>query len=193
MSVSVGDRELPVGVGAAAGVGAWVLSYLCTYIIASGDIQNSLFGRVLEAAEIGVWQVVGWVFFNAHFVNTVVDLGFFGGGTTNAVGGEDGFTVLLYVVPPLLLLVAGLAVGRYAGASELEPAEAALAGVTVTLGYAVLSVAGVFLFATENVTPDVVTGILLAGILYPVVFGGVGAVAASLTSGSDSSSSTPQL
>jgi hypothetical protein len=193
MSVSVGDRELPVGVGAAAGVGAWVLSYLCTYIIASGDIQNSLFGRVLEAAEIGVWQVVGWVFFNAHFVNTLVDFGFFGAGTTNAVGGEDGFTALLYVVPPLLLLVAGLAVGRYAGASELETTDAALAGVTVTLGYAVLSVAGVLIFATENVTPDVVTGILLAGILYPVVFGGAGAVAASLTSGNETASSSPQL
>ena len=193
MSVSVGDRDLPVGVGAAAGVGAWVLSYLFTYLIASGDIQNSLFGRVLEAAEIGVWQAVGWVFFNAHFVNTMVDLGLFGGGATNAVGGEDGFTALLYVIPPLLLLVAGLAVGRYAGASEMEPVDAAVAGLTVVLGYGILSVVGVFLFATENVSPDPVTGILLAGIVYPVVFGALGAVGASLTGGSDSSSSSPQL
>lgn len=193
MSISVGDRDLPVGIGAAAGVAAWVLSYLFTYIIASADIQNSLFGRVLEAAEIGVWQAVGWVFFNAHFVNTVVDLGLFGGGTVNAVGGEDGFTALLYVIPPLVLVVAGLAVGRYAGAHQMDPADAALSGLTVVLGYGLLSVVGVFLFASENVTPDPVTGILLAGILYPVVFGAVGAVAASLTAGSDSSGSSTQL
>jgi hypothetical protein len=193
MSVSVGNRELPVGVGAAAGAAAWVLSYLCTYLVASGDIQNSLFGRVLEAAEIGVWQAVGWVFFNAHFVNTLVDLGFFGGGATNAIGGENGFTALLYVVPPLLLIVAGLAVGRYVGASDLDAADAALSGLTVVLGYGLLSVVGVFLFATENVAPDPVTGVLLAGVVYPVVFGAVGAVAASLTGGSSSESSAPQL
>jgi hypothetical protein len=193
MSVSVGNRELPVGVGAAAGVGAWLLTYLCTYVIASGDIQNSLFGRILEAAEIGVWQAVGWVFFNAHFVNTIVDLGFFGSGTANAIGGEDGFTVFLYVVPPLLLLVAGLAVGRYAGASDLSTGDAALGGATVTLGYGLLSVVGTFLFAAESVNPDPVTGILLAGLVYPLVFGALGAVVASVTGGSGTGSSSPQL
>lgn len=179
---SITDR-VPFGVGAAAGVGAWVLTYLFTYLVASSDIQNSLFGRVLEAAEIGVWQVVGWVFFNAHFVNTNVDLGFFGSGATNAIGGDGGFTVLLYVLPPLLLLGAGLAVGRYAGVGDADAANAAVAGASVTIGYGLLSVVGVFLFATESVTPDPVTGILLAGLVYPVVFGAVGSLVARATQG----------
>jgi hypothetical protein len=149
--------------------------------VASGDIQNSLFGRVLEAADIGVWQVVGWVFYNAHFVNTNVDLGFFGSGATNAIGGDGGFTVLLYVVPPLLLLGAGLAVGRSVGVGDVDAATAALAGASVVFGYGLLSVVGVFLFATESVTPDPVTGILLAGLVYPLAFGAVGAVAARAT------------
>jgi hypothetical protein len=189
MSVTVSNRELPVGVGAVAGASAWVLTYLFTYIITSSEIQNSLFGRVLEAAEIGVWQAVGWVFFNAHFVNTNVDLGFFGSGAVNAIGGENGFTPLLYVIPPLLLLIAGLAVGRYAGAGD-DTAQAAMAGVTVVIGYGVLSIVGVFLFATESVTPDPITGILLAGIVYPAVFGTVGAVAAGLTAGQRGPEST---
>ncbi|MFC7175685.1 hypothetical protein [Halosegnis marinus] len=176
-------ERVPFGVGAAAGAGAWVLGYLVTYLVASSDIQNSLFGQVLEAAEIGTWQVVGWVFYNAHFVNTNVDLGFFGSGATNAIGGDGGFTVLLYVVPPLLLLGAGLAVGRAAGAGSLDAANAAVAGASTVIGYGLLSVVGVFLFATESVTPDLVTGILLGGLLYPVVFGAVGGFVAKATEG----------
>jgi hypothetical protein len=176
---SLTDR-IPFGVGAAAGVGAWVLTYLFTYLVASNDIQNSLFGRVLEAADIGVWQVVGWVFFNAHFVSTNVDLGFFGSGATNAISGDGGFTVLLYIVPPLLLLAAGLAVGRYAGGGDTD---AAVAGASVVIGYGLLSVVGVFLFATDSVTPDPVTGILLAGLVYPLVFGTAGGAVAMTTQG----------
>jgi hypothetical protein len=44
-------------------------------------------------------------------------------------------------------------------------------------------VVGVFAFASERVTPDVVTGILLAGLLYPLVFGALGALAARATTG----------
>ena len=179
MSANGTREQVPFGVGAAAGAAAWVLGYLCTYLITSSDIQNSLFGRVLEAAEIGVWQVVGWVFFNAHFVDTVVDLPVVGG-ATSFVGGENGFTILLYVVPPLLLLAAGLAVGRYAGADDA--ASAAVGGASLVIGYGLLSIVGVFLFPTENVSPDPVTGVLLAGVVYPVVLGAVGAAIAGATS-----------
>jgi hypothetical protein len=171
-----GIRErVPFGVGAAAGAAAWVLGYLCTYLITSSDIQNSLIGQF---TDIPTWKAVGWVFFNAHFVDTVVELPVVGG-ATSFVGGEEGFTVLLYVVPPLLLLAAGLAVGRYAGAADA--ATAAVGGASLVVGYGILSVVGVALFPTENVTPDAVTGVLLAGVVYPVVFGAVGAAVAGAT------------
>ena len=192
MSVSVGDRDLPVGIGAVAGAGAWLVGYVFTFVIAGGRIQDSPARQVLEAfgAEIPTWKVVGWVWYNAHFVDTVSE-GLFGG-SSNYVGG-DGFTPLLFVIPPLLLLVAGLAVGRASGATD--PTEAAVTGLTVTLGYFVLSLAGVFLFAVEggSVAPAAGSGIVVAGVLYPVVFGVAGAVGASLTSGREQSSSSAQL
>ncbi|WP_255195439.1 hypothetical protein [Halorarius litoreus] len=180
-------RDLPFGVGAAAGAAAWVLTYLFTYVITSSEIQNSIIGRL---TDIPTWKAVGWVFYNAHFTSTIVDVPLVGG-ATNFIGGENGFTPLLYVIPPVLLLIAGLAVGRYAGAGE-DTVRSALAGVTPVIGYGVLSVVGVFLFATQepSVTPDAVTGILLAGIVYPVVFGAVGAVVAGLTASNGRPEST---
>jgi hypothetical protein len=47
MSVSVGNRDLPLGVSAAAGAVALVLAYLGTYPVASSEIKNSLLDRVL--------------------------------------------------------------------------------------------------------------------------------------------------
>lgn len=192
MSVSVGDRDLPVGVGAAAGVGAWLVGYVFTFVIAGSRIRDSPVRRVFEAfgADIPTWKVVGWVWYNAHFVDTVSE-GLFGG-STNYVGG-DGFTPLLFVIPPLLLVVAGVAVARATGSTDT--AAAAISGLTVALGYLVLSVVGVFLFAVDGgaVGPATGSGIVVAGVVYPVVFGVVGAVAASLTSNSESGSSAPQL
>lgn len=184
MSSNDSLRDIPFGVGAAAGAAAWLLSYLFTYIITSSDIQNSVIGQF---TEIPTWKAVGWVFYNAHFADTIVDIPIVGG-ATNFIGGENGFTPLLFVIPPVLLLVAGLAVGRYAGGDDTG--SAALAGATTTISYLLLSIVGVFLFATENVQTDLVMGILLTGVLYPVVFGAVGAVAASLTAGGSSPDST---
>lgn len=170
MSADSMTDELPIGAGAAAGIAAWVLTYLITYLVTASDFRNSLFGQF---TDVPVWKSVGWVFFNAHFVETVFEIPIFGG-SGSFIGGDDGFTVLLYIVPVLLLLGAGLIVGRYGGAPRLNAGRAALAGATLTVGYLVLSIIGVVLFPTENVTPDAVTAVLLAGIVYPLLFGGVG-------------------
>lgn len=186
---NVGD--LPFGVGAAAGAGAWVLAYLFTYLITADRLRESGVRRLIEffGGDLPTWKMVGWVFFNAHFVDIVVEGPF--GGAVNFIGGEDGFTPLLYVVPPLLLFAAGLAVGRYYGAGD-DTVGAALAGVTPVVGYGILSVVGVFLFSTQepSIGLDPVTGVLLAGIVYPVVFGAIGAVVAGLTAGGGTPEST---
>ncbi|MEF8841943.1 MAG: hypothetical protein V5A62_10010 [Haloarculaceae archaeon] len=195
MSVSAGGRRVPVGVGAAAGALAWLLGYLLTYVVTSGRIQEfqgSFLGQVADlfGLEVPTWKVVGWVFYNAHFVDTAA-----GGGTGSAIVGDGGFTPLLYVVPPLVLLAAGLAVGRASGSGDA--ATGAFAGASVLFGYLPLSVVGVFLFeatlAGTAVGPSLAPGMLLAGVLYPAVFGAVGAgVAALTTGGSEGGSSAPR-
>jgi len=181
MSVRVGDRDFPLGVGAVLGVVAWVLGYLFTHVIAADDLRDSPVRRVVEffGGDLPTWKMVGWVFYNAHFVDLVVEGPF--GGATSFVGGDNGFTPLLYVVPPLLLLGAGLAVARVQGATETG--DGVVAGLAVVVGYFVLSVGGVFLFSVSggDAQPDVVTGVLLAGVVYPAVFGAVGAAVGAAT------------
>lgn len=175
-------ERLPLAVGAVAGLAAWAFVYLFTYLLTAADIRSSPARKVFEffGGDLPTWKMVGWVFFNAHFVDTVFE-GLFGG-SRNFVGG-DGFTPFLFIVPPLLLVVAGVAIGRYAGVDELETGQAAFVGATVATGYVVLSVAGAVLFSIEGAGPDTITAVLLAGLVYPLVFGAAGALVARATEG----------
>jgi hypothetical protein len=176
MSVSVGNRKVPLAVGAAVGAAAELVGYVLVFIITSGSIRDNI---LRQATDIPTWKAVGWVFFNAHFVETMVDLGFLGSGTGSFIGGEDGFTTLLYVVPPLVLIAAGLAVGQYGDIDE--PVEALLGAAGVVLGYLVLVLVELFLFQAEGTGPVLATGVLLAGLVYPLVFGTVGGLIATVT------------
>lgn len=178
MSASVDTDDLPFGVGAVAGVVAWLLGYVVTYLIAATDLENSALNRIIEGFEgqSATYELVGWVFYNAHFVDiTYENVGFFQP-PPNFVGGEDGFTAALYLLPPALLIIAGLAISRYQGISDLS--GGAVAGALVAPGYLVLSILGVFLFEVTvgdaSGAPDLLPAIVVTGILYPVVFGAIG-------------------
>lgn len=185
MSASLDTEDLPLVPAAAAGLLAWVLGYAFTYLLVGSEIRESALNRFVEAfeGEPATYELVGWAFYNAHFVD-VVYRGFTGRFLpANYIGGEDGLTPLLYVVPPLLLVAAGLAVGRYRGVTELN--DGALAGVLVLPGYLVLAVVGAFLFevsaAGTTGRPDLLPAVFLAGLVYPAVFGAVGGVLAAVT------------
>jgi hypothetical protein len=175
------NRGVPIVSGSLIGFGAWVLGYLLTYVVVGSAIRESALNRIIEAfdGDPATYELVGWVFYNAHFVDVVfTDVPLFGGGTTSYVGGEDGFTVLLYLIPVGLLLAAGLALSRYEGATETN--RGALVGLSVLPGYLLPSIAGVFLFEVTvggaSGAPDLVAGIFLAGIVYPGLFATVGGV-----------------
>lgn len=189
MSANLDTDDLPLVPAAAAGFATWVLGYLLTYVLVGSDVRDSRLNRFVEAfeGEPATYEMVGWVFYNAHFVD-VVYTGF-GGRFLPAsyVGGEDGFTQLLYVVPPALLVAAGLAVGRYQGVTETN--DGAIAGALVLPGYLVLAVVGAFLFevsaAGTTGKPDLLAGFFLVGLVYPLVFGAVGGVVAAVTADED--------
>lgn len=180
------DERPPVVLGAVSGLAAWLLGYALTFLVAGADVQDSVAQRFIEAVEgePATYEIVGWVFYNAHFVDTVfTGVPAIGGFTTNAIGGEDGFSALLYLFPIGLLLAAGLAVGQYRNVDSTT--EGLLAGLTVVPGYLVLVIAGVFLFevsiAGATARPELAEAIVLAGIVYPAIFGGAGGVLASYT------------
>jgi hypothetical protein len=82
----------------------------------------------------------------------------------------------------VLLLVAGLLLARVAGADT--PADGAGAGAGVVVGYLPPALAGAIVFSHGgSIAPDLVTAVLLAGVVYPVVLGGVGGALAGVTDG----------
>ena len=173
------------GAAAVAGLVAFGLGYVLVYALTISTVRESLLTGVAEAfGEEGAdWKIVGWLLFNAHFVTTTitVDLGFLGGGTdaVNFIAESDSLSSILYLIPPALLTAAGLAVARLDGATET--ARTLRLGPSVALGYLPASLVGALVFAIsigENSggSPDLLTGAVIAGVLYPVVFGTLGAV-----------------
>ncbi len=182
MSVTVGDRELPVARGAAAGVGAYLVGYLVTYVLQSANARDMLEGinaivQFFGGEPIPAWKAVGWLFYNAHGV--AVTHPALGGGRTsrNFIASGDA-PALLYALPLVVVVVVAAALAY--GADADDPAAGGLVGTTVTLGYLPLALVGVLFFratregATIEIEP--VTGVLLAGLVYPIVVGAVGGV-----------------
>lgn len=179
-----------LGVGGAVGIAAYVVGYLLTYVTQRDTVEEQLettnwLLQLLGGEPIPPTRAVGWLFYNAHFVDTVVpDFG--GQRTVNFVAQSDGGSVaLLYLVPPVLLLAAGVAIAYAAGGSG--PAAGAVAGALAVVGYLPMAIAGRIAFTypirDAAIVPDVVTAVLLAGICYPLVFGAIGGVLAGFVRG----------
>jgi len=173
---SESDAAVTLARGGLVGLAAWLLGYLVTFLLHAGSVREAFATNVLEflAGDPVTWKLVGWLYFNAHFVATSIP-GLFGDSTTNFLSGAEEITLLvLYVLPPLVLLAAGAAVAR--GSSD--PTEGAKAGGAVAPGYLVASVVGAFVVrisvADAVAGPSLVTAILLAGVVYPLVFGALG-------------------
>lgn len=176
---SITDR-LPLGAGAAAGIAAYLLGYLITYVWQSGSVEERLQGFNFIATLFGgepipPWQAVGWLFYNAHFVDTQIRA--MGTDSENFIAASDGGALaLLYFVPVVLLLAAGFVLARTADADDAE--DGAAAGASVVVGYFPLALAGAFLFSYDDtIAPALVTALLLAGLVYPLVLGAVGGAA----------------
>ncbi|OYR46456.1 MULTISPECIES: transporter [unclassified Halorubrum] len=176
--------------GAAAGAAAYVLGYLFAYVTQGSAIEDQLagfnvFADLFGGDPIPTWKAVGWVFYNGHFADTRVPSLVGGSQMTNIISQADGGSLtLLFVVPPVLLVVAGLVASRIAGATE--PVDGAQAGASVLVGYLPLAVIGAFLFRhavrEATIAPDLLTAVLLAGAVYPAAFGAIGGAGATLLS-----------
>lgn len=166
-------------VGTVLGALAWGLGYVVTYLFVAGRVRESGLSFVLELleGEPATYELVGWVFYNAHLVETVFrDVPVIGSRSVSYLGGEGGFSVLLYAVPVVALAAAGLAMARYQGATDAS--SGALSGATVFPGYLLLSTVGAFLFEVNvggaSGGPDILLAITFAGVIYPTFFGGAG-------------------
>lgn len=169
--------------GAVAGALAYLFGYVVTYAWQAPAVDEALQGinalaEIAGGQAIPTWKAVGWLHFNAHFVATRLPA--LGGGSrlVNFIAeSDDGSLALLYVLAVVLPVVAGAAVARLGSPDRV--ANAAAAGATVLVGYLPLAVvlalaAGHSLGSGVRVEPDLVTAVVLAGVVYPVVFGAAG-------------------
>jgi hypothetical protein len=173
--------------GTAAGVAAWLVGYLATYLVVGPELRSSPLNRLVDAfgGDPATVEMAGWVFFNAHFVDTTFrNVPLVGNRTVNYVGGDAGFTALLHLVPVGLLLVAGAVLG-YTRAESV--ADGAFAGALTLPGYGLASLACVFLFEVTvggaSGAPALVPALVLAGVVFPTVFGGAGGAVGALLRG----------
>lgn len=173
--------------GFVTGALAWIVGYILTYLVVAPDVRDSGLNRLIEAldGEPATFELVGWVFFNAHFVETVFQgLPVLGSRTASYVGGENGFTVLLYLVPAGTLLIGGFLLGMANGDTDVS--GGGLSGLMALPGYALA--AAVTAIGVEVTTagatagPDFLAALILAGIAYPIVFAGLGGVLAAIAS-----------
>ena len=179
-------RRLPLVLGAAVGLLTWVLGYVLTYLLVAGEVEDSPIQRFTEAVdgEPATFEMVGWVFFNAHLVDTTFSgVPVIGGWSTNFISGEDGFSFVLYLIPVGLLVAAGIALGRSTGSEDVQ--SGVLAALTVVPGYVLASVVSVFLFevtiAGASGGPALLPALFLAGVGYPVVCAGLGGALAAVS------------
>lgn len=181
----LGRARRSIGRGAVGGSLAWLIGYLATYVGAGDRLEIDLAAQLLSAvAEEPVeWKLVGWAFFNAHGVDVrVPGVGPLAASRLTVL--PDDVTAPLALVPPLLLVAGGAAVALVGQRGRRHPARAAGAGATVAVGYLVWCVAGLFAFTVavreSTVRVDPVPAVVVAGLLYPAVFGAVGGVLAEL-------------
>lgn len=172
--------RVPIAQGIVAGLVAWVVNLV------------AIVGLV--AAAEGPDDPIGFggnVLYNAHFAMSKAERS---GGVSGSesdtgsmiAGSMTGLAdVVYYAVPIVVLVLVGIALARLT--SNRDPDAAALSGVAMALGYVLLTVLGTQLFevssdsgwfgmATVSVSPMLTAATIgVMGILYPVVFGGVGA------------------
>lgn len=176
---------LPFKRGALAGALAFVVGYVCTFVLYQLDDGFT----IQEADDVGTFEMVGLVFYSGHFaeIRTTVE---FDGQTESETfdlfseASTDLPELVYHLVPVLLLVGAGYLIVN--NVNVWEGTEAALSGATVVVGYLPLAVIGSFLFSTSvtddavgemvdvSASPELVSSILLVGLLFPLLFGALG-------------------
>jgi hypothetical protein len=143
-----------------------------------------------EAVADTTWA--GWLFANAHLVPLTTGNFPFSAGTlvpNILLAAPASRYLLLFAVPPITLCLAGALVSRHTtrGLTTISPSldlrlpNSAVRGTGITMGYLPCVVVGAVLFSAttvdarvEMLAPDLFLSLLVAGLLYPMVFGGLG-------------------
>lgn len=144
----------------------------------------------LVGTEMAPSTWAGWLWSNAHFVR-VVEWSYPTStvAVPNLLIAGEATWLALFAVPPLLLAVGGALAARREQAGtvaelpvlRLTLPAGAVRGMGLWVGYLPAAVLGAFLFSTPTahaalapLAPGLVSTFIIAGLLYPLAFGGLG-------------------
>lgn len=171
--------------GALFGAAAYVVSYIVTFVFMSLD------GVSRMPSEVPFWKTVGWIFYGVHFVNSELSVNgqsqsidIFQEASANSALTSTIPELVYYLAPIVILISAGYFTYLRATEVNLSTSNAAAVGGTVIVGYFVLGIIGKFVFsesrAVGTFAPELAMSVVLLGIIYPLIFGGIGGVVSSL-------------
>lgn len=203
MSRSTGLRY-PGGRGALWGFIAYIAGFATSAIIVSLyfsrlrskvtiPLESSSYpiSELITDAHVPLWKWAGFAFYNAHFTD-IMFRGIPGQYQTSAtsvniLSQAGGPFLLLYLVPPILLVVSGALLTRKATeTTELRfdlatgSTRFAFNGGLITLfGYLPLTIIGALLLVANlaghaGAQADLLKSWVIVGMVYPFVFGGFG-------------------
>jgi len=150
-------------------VAYFVSTYITLGIIFIGDIFVSLdnFEPESEFFTYGV----GWKIYDSFFVTIPSTFDSF----LNLAESELVVPAIIYTaIAAFFLFLAGRSVARTNGTFDTPNEQMALYGATVAVGYTIAAIAGAIILEDGGNSPDLVESILLIGVIFPVVFGGLG-------------------
>lgn len=184
--------------GVIYGVGSFVLGYVILYLT-RGDQLLSDFTRGFtqtgpsldELSQMGgtlpeKWQLTGQFYYVGHNADLSIQAQAAGQSFTQTLSVDffGGQNTMMWIAPVVALLVGGFLLARqydFQGTGE-----SARCGAHVVAGYLPMAALGVFLFqwqttiqsslanASLTMRPDLMTSLLFAGVVYPVVLGAIG-------------------
>lgn len=160
---------------ASQGLGYWTGETRLAYVLADTGVADT------------TWA--GWLFYNAHFVP--LSAGYAGPPLASnlLVVAEDPLYLLLFLVPPAALILAGMGVSRntlrgmtnVSASLRLKLPNSVVRGMSITMGYIPAVVVGALVFSVDPIderamqlAPELLLSFFVAGLLYPIVFGGLG-------------------
>ncbi len=185
------SRECPTNPREASGLDpeavhgavAFVAGYLVSFLLLETDLEFDS-GGIAELASENAFEAAGMLFFNTHFVDIEVNVVGLDTTTTMFAQAETGLPEFVYHIVPILLLIgAGYLVGRGALGAGASVEDGVKAGATVVVGYLPLAATSAYVFAVNgsfgSAEPETATAILLAGLVFPLVFGAIGGIISS--------------
>lgn len=177
-------RFEPVGAGLLTGLVAYAIGYLATLGVTTATQTGTVVTRNLVRAS-------GWLYYNSQFsavtTSATGEMSVFGGETANLLTDGRLFrpvylgppNVVYHAVPVVTLTLAGFVLARRLRLDSVVDTIAASG--TFALGTTVAAVSGSWLFAVSaghvTVSPQLLNGVLMTGLFFPLLFGSVGGFA----------------